>query len=289
MKFVKLVALGDPVEAGMIKELLEGEAIPVSSPGLNHRGMLGMAGSFVDIVIEVPEDRLDEARELLDQVRGDVAGDTPDDRDEGQGRSVPDSPRKKRVAAFCALAMTFGCGHFYARSYRMGALLLAAEATALVLLFNGVGSVVLGLPFLMAADLFGSFVAVDRFNGVERADLWARATPLFVLLAVGVAVHVPVTYAVAPERLVSEDDADVCEYRERCLGVSRAECRQDVARARLDRATWRENPNLHDCAHCVSRVDACAESSRCSDECEFVTPVVAETTARSPGPGPFTF
>lgn len=99
MKFVKLVKLGDPIVAAMIKELLEGQDIPVSSPGLNHRGMLGMAGSFVDIVIEVPEDRLEEARQLVDQVRGELRPDAEacDEDEGGAATGVPDSPRKKRV------------------------------------------------------------------------------------------------------------------------------------------------------------------------------------------------
>lgn len=55
---VTVVVSHDPNQAALLKGLLEDHGLVVATPGLEHRAMLGMAGSFMKIPIKVPAGRL---------------------------------------------------------------------------------------------------------------------------------------------------------------------------------------------------------------------------------------
>lgn len=154
---VTVVVCHDPNEAALLKGLLEDQGLVVATPGLEHRAMLGMAGSFVKIPIKVPRRDEAEAKALL------AALDTEDgEADEGDDVLPEEAPRRRRIALFVACAMTFGTGHFYVRENAAGLLLLVLEAVSLSLLCAGEplgGVVVFGC---VLADIGGSLRAVRR-------------------------------------------------------------------------------------------------------------------------------
>lgn len=55
----------DTTEADIIKGALEAESILVYIQGYNHRSLLGMVGTYVDINIMVKESDVDRAKECI--------------------------------------------------------------------------------------------------------------------------------------------------------------------------------------------------------------------------------
>ncbi len=159
---VTVVVSHDPNEAALLKGLLEDHGLVVATPGLEHRAMLGMAGSFVKIPIKVPRRDKAEAEALLAALEEESDGDADEGTEDGSDALPAEAPRQRRVALFVACAMTFGSGHFYVRENAAGLLLLVVEAVALALLCAGEplgGVVVFGC---IVADIGGSLQAVRR-------------------------------------------------------------------------------------------------------------------------------
>ncbi len=188
----------DPVVAQMRADVLRSAGIDVSTPGLNHAHLLGASASYVRIPLQVRAEDRDRARDLLEGLEnpdelleGPVdptppAGAGPYRGGEAVDRRYGDA-RLKRVAAFCALTLTFGTGHFYARETTTGWLLLGLELSAFVLGFQLGGTWMSCIPALMAYDLVGGTRACDRHNaGTPRTtgQQLARA-PLILALAGG--------------------------------------------------------------------------------------------------------
>lgn len=189
--FVTILRTTDPVRAAVLEDLLSQEGIPVTITGQHHNALLGAAGFLIEIPIQVPRDRTEEALGIINALddqssilvdehgqptgighldsegdfepegeRGDEAGPY---RSAPRRRRRPGPPRLKRVAAFLSLAITFGTGHMYAREYGTGFLLLAAEALAWAV---GLREPVFlwAVPACMLVDLVGSLRACDRYN-----------------------------------------------------------------------------------------------------------------------------
>jgi len=190
--FVTLMRTTDPVRAEVIRDLLEQEGIPVAMTGQHHNALLGGAGFLIEIPIQVPRDRADEAADIINALDDessvmvdehgqptDIAADADTEtdfaheakREEGAGpyRSAPrrrpraERPRLKRVAAFLASAIGLGTGHHYTREYTSGAILTLSELGAF---FVGLETpaALLAIPMLRAIDLVGSLRACDRYN-----------------------------------------------------------------------------------------------------------------------------
>jgi len=196
----------DPTVAGLRRAVLEDAGIVVATPGLEHRALLGMVGSYIEIKLQVRRRDLEQARGLLEAL------DDPDEILEPVGDPVPpagvgpyrgggggaegyDDARLKRVSAFCSLVLTLGTGHFYARESNSGWLILLLEVVALVVAANVYPGAVLAVPMLVLYDLFGGFAAVDRYNaGKARspADQLRAAPILLVLWGLAVAAGGPV-------------------------------------------------------------------------------------------------
>ena len=190
--FVTLLRTTDPVRAEVIRDLLEQEGIPVAMTGQHHNALLGGAGFLIEIPIQVPRDRVDEAADILNALEDessvmvdehgqptDIAADADTEtdfahetkREEGAGpyrsaprrRPGPKQPRLKRVAAFLASAVGLGTGHHYTREYTSGAILTLSEVAAF---FVGMDTpaALLAIPLLRVIDLVGSLRACDRYN-----------------------------------------------------------------------------------------------------------------------------
>ncbi|MCB9621475.1 MAG: hypothetical protein H6721_17390 [Sandaracinus sp.] len=192
----------DPVAAQMRAEVLRSAGIDVSTPGLQHGQMLGSGANYVVIPIQVRAEDEERAREVLEGLEnpdelleGPIdptppAGEGPYRGGEAVDRSYGDE-RKKRVAAFCSLALTFGSGHFYAREATTGWLLFGLEAAAFVLGMRFGVEWMSCIPVLMLYDLVGGLRACDRHNGGKSftpGQQLARA-PIVLALA-GAAVFV---------------------------------------------------------------------------------------------------
>ena len=183
-RFVTITTTWDPVRAEVVKDILAQEGIAATIAGANHNALLGAAGALIEIRVQVPEDQAVRASEIVsamddeEQVLVDeseearalasyehagsgaaLAGEGPYRR--APARVRPERPRLKRVAAFLALAVTFGTGHFYAGAPLSGLALLASEA---FLLFYGAThpTAMWGFPIVIAADLVGSVVHIER-------------------------------------------------------------------------------------------------------------------------------
>jgi hypothetical protein len=67
---VVLKVLHDPLQAELLREALVREGIVVACPGLQHRSLLGMVGSFIEIVLRVPATDLERAHQIVDDLEG---------------------------------------------------------------------------------------------------------------------------------------------------------------------------------------------------------------------------
>lgn len=182
-RFVTIRRCGDPLEAERLAALLRDEGIPTSLPGNTHSAMLGgLAASALNVPIQVPERFAEQATEILDaldeydEVHPGLDARTAPDADEmteGEGpfRSTrleaPVTDRKKSVAIAAALVLpmilgAFGAGHFYARSYLRGFVLLFLAWTLVVLGVRGFGAAFLGLPVVVALDALGALAVIGR-------------------------------------------------------------------------------------------------------------------------------
>lgn len=146
----------DANEAALLKGLLEDHGIVVATPGLEHRGMLGIAGGFVKIPIKVPRRDKAEAEALLEALEG---SEVDDDEDEA---APEEAPRRRRIAIFVACVLTFGCGHFYVRQNVAGLVLAIIELSAVLVICSGQPIAVALLVGCVLADITGSFAAVRR-------------------------------------------------------------------------------------------------------------------------------
>ncbi|HJL20495.1 MAG TPA: DUF2007 domain-containing protein [Sandaracinaceae bacterium LLY-WYZ-13_1] len=277
-EFVRLRELQDPVEASLVIDLLEQEGIPVSTSGLHHRGLLGMAGSFVPITLEVRERDRAQAEALLRALdEGEVVdegflGDEDEDGDVDLGRSRtrgreadPPSgravePRRKRVAAGAAFLLPGGA-HFYARAPQRGLVIVIGYVCAIAGAVLWDEAALWGVAVVALADVLGGFEAVERTNtgapptsGAAKlgralawgAPLWAIALPLGTWTLSRVA---PATY-------VGETGRAVCEHRARCRGEDADACAASLAEAIRRGARTRDR---------VAACAACLEGRACRD------------------------
>ena len=186
---VTVRTLNDSNQAAMLKALLEEEGFIVAAPGLEHRSMLGMAGSFVQIPLKVPRRDQERAVALLEALEHAVVVDEETGADPELGAVAPspveraveevdgfrndsrDPPRRKRIAIFVACTLTFGAAHFYVRETLAGVTLLLAELAGWVVLLSGEGiggAVVLGA---IAMDVIGAIRNIRRREDGEYRPL----------------------------------------------------------------------------------------------------------------------
>ncbi len=181
-RFVTIRHVADPLEAEMLRDLLEGEGIPATIQGNNHSALLGgMLAPALNVPLQVPEDEAERARAILSALTDfephDSALDPPSAPDaeemtDGDGPYRASSldagapPRSKNVAIAAAIVLPmilglFGAGHFYARSYLRGVAILALAWTGIVLAISGQPAGLAAAPAAILLDALGA-VAVIR-------------------------------------------------------------------------------------------------------------------------------
>jgi Putative prokaryotic signal transducing protein len=155
---VRLVAIGtvgDPVEAGMIREYLASHGIDCMVQGEHHRSMLQTVGFFIELRLLVPSSQAEEAAALLRDFRQgspvpadgeEVAGpddedadpDEPEDTDQPAEGGAPEDWResieaRRNLARARLLALVvpgFGLGHFAVGARLRGVILVATWPVA---------------------------------------------------------------------------------------------------------------------------------------------------------------
>ncbi|MEM6954247.1 MAG: hypothetical protein AAF645_01125 [Myxococcota bacterium] len=165
-------------------ELLASEGIVASAPGLMHRGMLGMVGTYVTVPVRVPRADEARARELLAFLQEDVEedevefdADAPGSYREAAAQKRTELPRRRRIALFAGIVFPFGGGHFYARAYPSGWLLLWLSVMGVYAILNR--SVPVAFTYVplavVAFDLIASGKAVRDFNEETPRSAFAQA------------------------------------------------------------------------------------------------------------------
>jgi len=176
-RFVSIRKVADPVEADMLVDLLSQEGIPAHTPGAGQAGYLGnIAAATFEVRLMVPEDRAEEAKAIISALREFDEIDPEDqmpkeisDTDgpyRGGARTDGLPPRKKLTALAAAIVLpmiigAFGAGHFYARDYQRGFLLLALAWLCIVLSVVWFAPLIAGVPIVVALDAWLAMKLID--------------------------------------------------------------------------------------------------------------------------------
>ena len=197
--WVAIATLHDPVQARALHELLENAGIPAATPGAEHRGVLGFAGAYVSIAVQVPERHRREATRIYDAfVRPGLDSRVPSAAPSDASAEPSGPSRLKRVAVFMAIWAPIGAGHLYAREgYAALVVFLAQVAAVVTLCAGGAPSAAVGAALVWLYDVIGSISAVERHNsGRARTPLASVAITVAAVLVLH-ALAVPATELLA--------------------------------------------------------------------------------------------
>ncbi|UJR83260.1 DUF2007 domain-containing protein [Sandaracinus amylolyticus] len=231
---VELLRTHEPLRAEMIRELLESEGIPVSTPGLEHRAMVGVMGSYVEIVVQVPRRDRERAQALLDALEA-APIDGPDLRDEDEPReeravvSYRDAARapstvagkRRRVAAFASMVIPGG-GHLYVAQWRSAGIVALVEVLALVLAGAGMPFAIFLLPLAVLGDVLGAIWHCERLAGRDVVRSKRRFAPEIV--AAFTAIWVALMMGPGAAWVAGPRTTSVCEAMAECGDVELREC-----------------------------------------------------------------
>ena len=127
----------DNMEADLIKEALEQNGIYCFIQGYEHRSMLGILGSYVELGIMVPENQKEDASEIVTELLKSMKLLPPEFKDEKEKEAyVPYRqlrPKSKMVAVVLGFVVP-GTGSCYAGNSNMGSWIVVAYVTCLLIL-----------------------------------------------------------------------------------------------------------------------------------------------------------
>ncbi len=133
----------DNLEADLIKETLEQNGIYCFIQGYEHRSMLGILGSYVELGIMVPEDQAQEASKIVEDLLKSMQVLPPEFEDEEEKEAyIPPRkfrPKSKRVAFILGFVVP-GTGSCYAGNSDIGSWIVAVYIVCLVALGFSVSS-----------------------------------------------------------------------------------------------------------------------------------------------------
>jgi hypothetical protein len=172
-ELVNLTNVGDNGEASVLRSYLEHHGIHVYIRGENHRSLLGMVGSYIELGVMVPQEQLEEARELFAEYqqehepvegpdpRGVHRDQFPDDAEDEDWKEDANIQLAKKRAKLAALIFPLGGAHFSIQAPVSGLLLASVSVFAIVQAIHR--PVFLALWALaVAMDLFGSQQQLDK-------------------------------------------------------------------------------------------------------------------------------
>ena len=289
-EFVSIKRVHDAVHAQMARDLLEQADIPVLLPGVEHRGMLGAAGAYLAIPIQVRRQDAAKALELLAALE-DPDAEIVDEEAEaltaplpptGEETGGPDGPYRsggpreepkpahklKRIATFLVCALGFGTAHMYAGDYRRGTLLALGELGSWLLATAGG---VFFVPLFRLVDLFGSLRRISLLNeerAPSRRDVWLRLAPLVVAFAFSLFLGARTFALLDPASAgvdIAEDACDelaACGEREFDRCVNQTDASLEAHRLSLTQ--------LEECHACLAVHQGCEAEATCRPACAAV-------------------
>ena len=142
----------DNMEADLIQQALEHNGIYCFIQGYEHRSMLGILGSYVDLGIMVPEDQEKEASQIVADLLKSMKLLPPEFEDEEEKEEyVPHKqlrPKSKRVAVILSFVVP-GTGSCYAGNGNLGSWIVVAYVACLLIsllsMASNMGSIPSGL------------------------------------------------------------------------------------------------------------------------------------------------
>lgn len=275
---VILARMTDAVQAGALRELLENEGISVSTPGMEHRSLLGIAGGYVEILVRVPKKDLARAQELQESIRSSTPVDPPES---GAPEEKARTDRLRRIALFAAIWLPFGGGHFYARRWGTGFFFLALQLATVACAFVW-PLFWYAIPWVAIADAVGAVRMIGADQRGEAPDILARMAPVLALVVV---LLVPGARGLAPHLLAGDAMVRACRRASECAGGEEVD-RCIAAAADRTFAGSGTRARDRDCAECL-------EESLCEDipfecsECDGLVHLPAATRPAEPIPGLF--
>jgi hypothetical protein len=172
---VLLVNVGDNGEASVLRSYLEHHGIHVYIKGENHRSLLGMVGTYIDLGVMVPNLQFEDAKQLYREYldgqneleapddETDEIEDTDEEREDENWRAEAEQERNKRRAVLAAFILPIGGAHYSIGSYAGGLLLSGLSIYAIMR----------GVKDPAYFGIWGLAVAMDLF--MSRQTLKARA------------------------------------------------------------------------------------------------------------------
>ena len=175
-KMVLLIKCVDMGQAMVCRSLLEDKGIPVYLQGENHRALLGLVGSFIELRILVPEENLAEAKRILEGLENEelqegelvedlMPVDIPVER--GQPFSATGTPFKWWYLFLPFFG--FGILHWSAGAYRRALVLMSIDIFAVYRWDFGDPAFMVAHFFVIVADAVGGFLAMVESNHEPRA------------------------------------------------------------------------------------------------------------------------
>ncbi len=259
---VTIAVLHDAARAEMYRDILEQESIEAMIPGAQHRSMLGMVGSYIEIPLKVQAQDAERATEIIDAIESES-----DEFDDDEKYANPVRPKLKRIAFAIAFAIPGG-GHFYVRRWWLGAFFLFAQLGGVFAL--GISGeellTFLWIPGILLSDAFGAVSRVSEANGVAPSHgpgRWlARGLPVIlvfvILLVLGITERTP-AWAVGTHGRAA------CTRVRDCAKRSHDRCELRVARRLRRGQTDREWVRL--CARCTKRFPCGLIYEECVHSC----------------------
>lgn len=154
----------DNAEADIVKGMLAEEGIPVFVQGYNHRSLLGMVGTYVDINIMVFTHDVERAKQCIAQT---VAVTPAEDSFPMQNESTPKDERPKRwMFAIMLPFLLPGLGSYYVGRGDVGGWLLTFTGMSLFIFYMlpRVPLSILLIPVLIVTDLIISVCAMKNIQ-----------------------------------------------------------------------------------------------------------------------------
>lgn len=185
--WVEVRRVTDRIGAEMIRDFLHEHDVRVAIRGNPQATRMTWSQTSDILRIVVAPGDVEKAHEVLEAMTADEAhpfrGAAPIE-DEAERADRFEKPRSALGAAFLAIIVPIGAGHFYARHGAAGSIFACGVVGAVIgIVFAGRVELARTVALLVLADVVGSIWAVRRFNekrvpseGVQRR--WAIAAVL---------------------------------------------------------------------------------------------------------------
>ena len=166
--WIEVRRVTDAIGADMIRDFLHEHDVRVAIRGNPQATRMTWSQTSDVIRIVVAPGDLEKAQEALAAMTADGAhpfrGASPIEDDDDKAQRF-EKPRSVLGAAFLAVVVPIGGGHFYARHGAAGTILAAGVIGAVLgMMFGGRPELARAWAFLVLADMAGSIWAVRRFN-----------------------------------------------------------------------------------------------------------------------------